>query len=46
MKENEEIINYIQNENFIEENENIFNQLLSFQLLLQKNTGLKELCKY
>lgn len=45
MKENEEI-NNIQNENFIEENENVFNQLLSFQLLLQKNSGLKELCKY
>ena len=36
-------------ENIKEENDheyNSFNQLLSLQLLIQKHSGLKELCKY
>ena len=32
-------------DNIIEENEQSFNQLLSLQLLIQKQSGLKELCK-
>ena len=44
MKDN----NFINNEfetktNF---NDNSFNQLLNLQLLIQKHSGLKELCKY
>ena len=31
-------------ENIMEENEQSFNQLLSLQLLIQKESGLKELC--
>ena len=31
--------------NIIKENEQSFNQLLSLQLLIQKQNGLKELCK-
>ena len=46
-KENiENNINNIQLENIIEKNENdSFNQLLSLQLLIQKHSGLKGLCK-
>ena len=33
-------------ENTNEENDGSFNQLLALQLLIQKHTGLKELCKY
>ena len=29
-----------------EDNDGSFNQLLALQLLIQKHTGLKELCKY
>ena len=31
--------------NIIEDNDHSFNQLLSLQLLIQKQNGLKELCK-
>ena len=31
-------------ENIMEENEQSFNKLLSLQLLIQKESGLKELC--
>jgi len=38
--------NDLKNEIIIENNEdNSFNQLLSLQLLIQKHSGLKELCK-
>ena len=33
-------------ENTNEDNDGSFNQLLALQLLIQKHTGLKELCKY
>jgi hypothetical protein len=33
-------------ENTNEDNDCSFNQLLALQLLIQKHTGLKELCKY
>ena len=32
--------------NNTEDNDGSFNQLLALQLLIQKHTGLKELCKY
>ena len=49
MKEKEEIINDIKNEINIENdeiNDNVFNHLLSLQMLIQKNIGMKELCKF
>ena len=33
-------------ENNNEDNDGSFNQLLALQLLIQKHTGLKDLCKY
>jgi hypothetical protein len=33
-------------ENTNENNDRSFNQLLALQLLIQKHTGLKDLCKY
>ncbi len=39
--ENEELKNKI----IIDETDNSFNQLQSLQLLIQKQSGLKELCK-
>ena len=32
-------------ENILKDNDNSFNQLYSLQLLIQKQSGLKELCK-
>ena len=37
--------NDIKVKNDINENEKSFNQLLNLQLLIQKHSGLKELCK-
>ena len=33
-------------DNTTEDNDGSFRQLLALQLLIQKHTGLKELCKY
>ena len=33
------------NEEIKEDNDNSFNQLLNLQLLIQKHSGLKEICK-
>ena len=41
INENEELKNKI----IIDEKDNSFNQLQSLQLLIQKQSGLKELCK-
>ena len=38
-------INEIKNINNNENNDKTFNQLLNFQLLVQKHSGLKEICK-
>ena len=45
LKINEKEKNKIENKNFANKGENnSFNQLLSLQLLIQKHSGLKELC--
>ena len=44
IEQNIEKINEIQRE-YKDNNDNSFNQLLSLQLLIQKYSGLKELCK-
>ena len=38
-------INEIKAENIIENNDKSFNQLLNLQLLIQKESRLKEICK-
>ena len=38
-------INEIKNINNNENNDKTFNQLLNLQLLVQKHSGLKEICK-
>ena len=43
--ENTPIINDIRNQTKNEEDNSPFKQLLSLQLLIQKHSGLKELCK-
>ena len=43
--ENIHTTNHIENQAKKEEENNSFKQLLSLQLLIQKHSGLKELCK-
>ena len=43
--ENTRTTNYIEEQTKIEEDDNSFKKLLSLQLLIQKHSGLKELCK-
>ena len=43
--ENSRIINDFHNQTKNEEDNSPFKQLLSLQLLIQKHSGLKELCK-
>ena len=44
-KEENKEIEIEKGSNIIEDNDHSFNQLLSLQLLIQKQNGLKELCK-
>ena len=45
LEKNENLEIKRQDPNIIKDNEQSFNQLLSLQLLIQKQSGLKELCK-